>query len=177
MGLSFNEVAFFYWDTWHFRQKIKHGSYFLLGFVTWVKILTLTHPFLSDIYINQTMSYQQLKNSFSDGCISAAGGHLERKMWEEAEQDAGVDDEMLAIFGYKVKASDMAEVAQKVEQLEEVMGSVQQDNLSFLASETVHYNLQISHLWLESMILNSTHKNLLPINLPLSQLIFLKQQT
>nr|GMD22299.1 DELLA protein GAI1-like [Ipomoea batatas] len=35
-----------------------------------------------------------------------------------------------------VKSSDMAEVAQKLEQLEEVMGSVQGDDLSNFASET-----------------------------------------
>lgn len=87
------------------------------------------------------MPYQQLEDTFSG----------KGKMWEEAEQDAGVD-ELLAVLGYKVKASDMAEVAQKLEQLEQVMGSVQQDNLSFLASETVHYNPSDLSSWLESMI-------------------------
>lgn len=90
---------------------------------------------------DQTMPYQQLEDTFSG----------KGKMWEEAEQDAGVD-ELLAVLGYKVKASDMAEVAQKLEQLEQVMGSVQQDNLSFLASETVHYNPSDLSSWLESMI-------------------------
>ncbi|KAK4364393.1 hypothetical protein RND71_015751 [Anisodus tanguticus] len=71
--------------------------------------------------------------------------------WEEVEQDAGVD-ELLAVLGYKVKESDMAEVAQKLEQLEQVMGCVQQDNLSFLANETVHYNPSDLSSWLESMI-------------------------
>lgn len=87
------------------------------------------------------MPYQQLEDTFSG----------KGKMWEEAEQDAGVD-ELLAVLGYKVKASDMAEVAQKLEQLEQVMGSVQQDHLSFLASETVHYNPSDLSSWLESMI-------------------------
>ncbi|KAL2518844.1 DELLA protein RGA [Abeliophyllum distichum] len=74
------------------------------------------------------------------------------KMWCEAgEQDAGVD-ELFAVLGYKVKSSDMAEVAQKLEQLEEVMGSVQQDGLSQIASETVHYNPSDLSSWLESMI-------------------------
>nr|XP_016452673.1 PREDICTED: DELLA protein GAI1-like [Nicotiana tabacum] len=99
-----------------------------------------------------TMPYEQLEDSFSGGCSSAAGGggcSGKGKMWEE---DGGVDDELLAVLGYKVKASDMAEVAQKLEQLEEVMGSVEQDNLSFLASETVHYNPSDLSSWLESMI-------------------------
>ncbi|GFP83530.1 della protein gai1 [Phtheirospermum japonicum] len=61
-------------------------------------------------------------------------------------------DELFAVLGYNVKCSDMAEVAQKIEQLEEVMGSVQQDGLSQLASETVHYNPSDLSSWLESMI-------------------------
>ncbi|CAA3026948.1 DELLA GAI1-like [Olea europaea subsp. europaea] len=73
------------------------------------------------------------------------------KMWCE-EQDAGGVDELFAVLGYKVKSSDMAEVAQKLEQLEEVMCSVQQDGLSPIASETVHYNPSDLSSWLESMI-------------------------
>ncbi|XP_009603475.1 DELLA protein GAI1-like [Nicotiana tomentosiformis] len=98
---------------------------------------------------DQTMPYEQLEDSFSGGCSSAAGCSEKGNMWEE---DGGVDDELLAVLGYKVKASDMAEVAQKLEQLEKVMGSVEQDNLSFLASETVHYNPSDLSSWLESMI-------------------------
>ncbi|XP_022855465.1 DELLA protein GAI1-like [Olea europaea var. sylvestris] len=73
------------------------------------------------------------------------------KMWCE-EQDAGGVDELFAVLGYKVKSSDMAEVAQKLEHLEEVMGSVQQDGLSQIASDTVHYNPSDLSSWLESMI-------------------------
>ncbi|BAT96610.1 hypothetical protein VIGAN_08357700 [Vigna angularis var. angularis] len=46
-------------------------------------------------------------------------------------------DELLAALGYKVRASDMADVAQKLEQLEMVMGSAQEDGISHLASDTV----------------------------------------
>lgn len=70
---------------------------------------------------------------------------------EEAAADAGMD-ELLAVLGYKVKSSDMAEVAQKLEQLEEVMGNVQEDGLSHLASETVHFNPSDLSTWLESML-------------------------
>ncbi|CAK9179145.1 unnamed protein product, partial [Ilex paraguariensis] len=77
--------------------------------------------------------------------------HGKSKMWDETEQDASVD-ELLAVLGYKVKSSDMAEVAQKLEQLEEVMVSVQEDGLSHLASDTVHYNPSDLSSWLESMI-------------------------
>ncbi|KAL5760990.1 hypothetical protein ACOSQ2_019828 [Xanthoceras sorbifolium] len=73
------------------------------------------------------------------------------KMWDEAAADAGMD-ELLAVLGYKVRSSDMAEVAQKLEQLEEVMGSFQEDGLSHLASETVHYDPSNLSNWLESML-------------------------
>ncbi|KDP33169.1 hypothetical protein JCGZ_13434 [Jatropha curcas] len=39
------------------------------------------------------------------------------KLWNE-EQDSGSIDELLAVLGYKVRSSDMADVAQKLEQLE-----------------------------------------------------------
>ncbi|KAL7197268.1 hypothetical protein ACSBR2_019867 [Camellia fascicularis] len=56
-------------------------------------------------------------------------------------------DKLLAVLGYKVKASDMSEVAQKLEQLEEVMGHAQEDGLSHLASDPSDLSS-----WLESMI-------------------------
>lgn len=81
--------------------------------------------------------------------MAAAG---KSKLWEEeTQQDAGMD-ELLAVLGYKVKSSDMAGVAQKLEQLEEVMGNVQEDGLSHLASETVHYNPSDISNWLENML-------------------------
>ncbi|OMO60646.1 Transcription factor GRAS [Corchorus capsularis] len=89
------------------------------------------------------------------GSSSACGGSTngKAKMWEEeaAQQDCGMD-ELLAVLGYKVKTSDMAEVAQKLEQLEEVMCNVQDDGISHLASETVHYNPSDLSTWLESML-------------------------
>nr|BAG71200.1 DELLA 1 [Lactuca sativa] len=80
------------------------------------------------------------------------------KMWDEVEeQDAGVD-ELLAVLGYKVKSSDMADVAQKIEHLEGVLGN--DDGLSQLASDSVHYNPSDLSSWLESMIceLNPTNQ-------------------
>lgn len=66
-------------------------------------------------------------------------------------QDGGMD-ELLAVLGYKVKNSDMAEVAFKLEQLEEVMGNGQVDEVSNLATDTVHYNPSDLSTWLESML-------------------------
>ncbi|XWS22850.1 hypothetical protein CRYUN_Cryun29cG0071400 [Craigia yunnanensis] len=85
------------------------------------------------------------------GSSSVCGGSTNgrAKMWEEeaAEQDCG-NDELLAVLGYKVKTSDMAEVAQKLEQLEEFMCNVQDDGISHL----VHYNPSDLSTYLESML-------------------------
>ncbi|GLT36893.1 hypothetical protein SLA2020_112390 [Shorea laevis] len=73
------------------------------------------------------------------------------KMLEhDAQQDGGMD-ELLAVLGYKVRTTDMVEVAQKLEQLEEVMCN-QVDGISHLASDTVHYNPSDLSTWLESML-------------------------
>ncbi|KAI3413043.1 GRAS domain-containing protein [Psidium guajava] len=82
----------------------------------------------------------------TDPSTSSAAG--KSKMWDE---DGGGDDELLAMLGYKVRSSDMAEVAQKLEQLE-VMFSAQEDGLSHLASETVHYNPSDLSSWLQNML-------------------------
>ncbi|KAL8531869.1 hypothetical protein ACS0TY_008464 [Phlomoides rotata] len=88
---------------------------------------------------------ENFSSSGSSSCSSKA------KMWSCEADDGGVD-ELFAVLGYNVKSSDMAEVAQKIQQLEEVMGTVQQEGLSQLASETVHYNPSDISSWLESMI-------------------------
>ncbi|XP_077241087.1 DELLA protein GAI1-like [Tasmannia lanceolata] len=79
------------------------------------------------------------------------------------EQDAG-EDELLAALGYKVRSSDMAEVAQKLQQLEMVMGNSQEENgfLSHLSSQTVHYNPSDIHTWLETMLSEINPPNLDP---------------
>ncbi|KAF2300517.1 hypothetical protein GH714_013907 [Hevea brasiliensis] len=73
------------------------------------------------------------------------------KLWEE-EQDPGGMDELLAVLGYKVRSSDMADVAQKLEQLEMVMGTAQEDGISYLCSDTVHYNPSDLSGWVQSML-------------------------
>ncbi len=60
-------------------------------------------------------------------------------------------DELLAVLGYKVRSSDMADVAQKLEQLEMVMDSAQEDGISHL-SDTVHYNPTDLHGWVQTML-------------------------
>ncbi|CAA0817169.1 DELLA protein RGA [Striga hermonthica] len=91
------------------------------------------------------MSQENFSSSGSSSSSSKA------KMWPCEAEDAGVD-ELFAVLGYKVRPSDMAVVAQKIEQLEEAMGSAPRDGLSHLASDTVHYNPSDLSSWLESMI-------------------------
>lgn len=84
--------------------------------------------------------------------MAAASNGGKAKLWEEdAHLDGGMD-ELLAVLGYKVKSSDMAEVAHKLEQLEQAMGQVQDTGLSHLAFDTVHHNPSDISTWLESMI-------------------------
>nr|ACM47244.1 putative gibberellin signaling DELLA protein [Sinningia speciosa] len=88
---------------------------------------------------------------------SSSSSSGKAKMWcsepDGQQNDSGVD-ELFAVLGYNVKSSDMASLAQKIEQLEEVMGSVQQEDghLSQLASDTVHHNPSDLNSWVESMI-------------------------
>lgn len=90
-------------------------------------------------------------------------GRLHPHQWEEEQQqaaDAGMD-ELLAVLGYKVKSSDMAEVAQKLEQLERVMGTTMEDGISYL-SDTVHYNPSDLSGWVQSMLSELNNVNLPP---------------
>ncbi|KAM1294214.1 hypothetical protein ACFX13_014595 [Malus domestica] len=47
-------------------------------------------------------------------------------------------DELLAVLGYKVRSDDITDVAEKLEQLEMVRNSAQEDGISQLF-DTVHY--------------------------------------
>ncbi|GAY58951.1 hypothetical protein CUMW_190800 [Citrus unshiu] len=82
-------------------------------------------------------------------CVAGPSG--KGKMWEEEQTDGGMD-ELLAVLGYNVRSSDMVEVAQKIEQLEEAMGAFQADGINHLASDTVHYDPSNLCTWLESML-------------------------
>ncbi|EEF34604.1 DELLA protein GAIP-B, putative [Ricinus communis] len=109
------------------------------------------HPRLDPAGVGSSSStgYPTMANNTYFNEVNTCKG----KIWEdeEAKGDGGMD-ELLAVLGYKVRSSDMAEVAQKLEQLEEVMGNVQEDGLCQLASETVHYNPSDLSTWLESML-------------------------
>ncbi|XP_010513882.1 PREDICTED: DELLA protein RGA [Camelina sativa] len=76
----------------------------------------------------------------------------DKMMMVKEEEDGGNMDELLAVLGYKVRSSEMAEVALKLEQLETMMGNVQEDGLSQLATDTVHYNPSELYSWLDNML-------------------------
>uniref|UniRef100_A0A2P2K158 DELLA protein n=1 Tax=Rhizophora mucronata TaxID=61149 RepID=A0A2P2K158_RHIMU len=80
------------------------------------------------------------------------------KLWKD-EQDPGGMDELLAVLGYKVRSSDMADVAQKLEQLEMVMGTALEEGISYL-SDTIHYNPSDLSGWVQSML---SELNTLPL--------------
>ncbi|XP_065849338.1 DELLA protein GAI-like [Euphorbia lathyris] len=95
--------------------------------------------------------YQQsCRASSSSGSKGDSSSIAKGKLWED-DQDAGGMDELLAVLGYKVRSSDMADVAQKLEQLEMVMGTAQQDGISDL-SDTVHYNPSDLSGWVQTML-------------------------
>ncbi|XP_074309384.1 DELLA protein 2 [Silene latifolia] len=74
------------------------------------------------------------------------------KLW--VENDEAQNDELLAVLGYKVRSSDMMQVAQKLQQLEQVIGNAQEEGgLSHLVNDnTVHYNPSDLSTWYESML-------------------------
>ncbi|GER47098.1 GRAS family transcription factor family protein [Striga asiatica] len=92
----------------------------------------------------------------TDSAASTAG---KSNLWPEPQpQDAGMD-ELFAVLGYKVKSSDMAEVAEKLEQLEMAMGTTAaaaaagDDGVSsLLCDNTVHYNPSDLSGWVDSML-------------------------
>ncbi|XAR73529.1 hypothetical protein NMG60_11007519 [Bertholletia excelsa] len=98
------------------------------------------------------MKRDREKGESSSSMAAAVAAPGKGKMWEEpSAQDAGGMDELLAMLGYKVKSSDMAEVAQKLEQLEMVMGSAPEDGISQL-SDSVHYNPSDISCWVQSLL-------------------------
>ncbi|KAK9106520.1 hypothetical protein Syun_022531 [Stephania yunnanensis] len=100
---------------------------------------------------NPTIPANPAANSVSSSSSSSMAA---KKLWVEENQvrDAGVD-ELLAGLGYDVRSSDMAEVAQKIEQLEMVMGNGYVEDISNLSvDDAVYYNPSDLSSWLESML-------------------------
>nr|CCG14222.1 gibberellin DELLA protein [Cucumis sativus] len=72
------------------------------------------------------------------------------KTWAVEEEED--HDKHLAALGYNVRLSDMADVALKLEQLDMVMGLSEEDGISHLSSNTVHYNPSDVSSWVQSML-------------------------
>ncbi|KAG2302081.1 hypothetical protein Bca4012_060406 [Brassica carinata] len=91
-------------------------------------------------------------NHGTPNTLSSSSSSKDKLMMIKEEEDGGNMDELLAVLGYKVRSSEMAEVALKLEQLETMMGNVQEDGLSNLATDTVHYNPSELYSWLDNML-------------------------
>lgn len=94
-----------------------------------------------------------MKRDRDRGKAASAG---KSKIWAEQQPDAGMD-ELFAVLGYKVKSSDMADVADKLEQLEMAMGTTTEDGVSVLANDSVHYNPSDLSGWVENMLSELSH--------------------
>ncbi|KAK8942166.1 DELLA protein GAI1 [Platanthera guangdongensis] len=90
---------------------------------------------------------------------------------KDPEMDAGMD-ELLAVLGYKLRYSDMEDVAQKLEQLDRAMGisstNAQEDHalISHLASDAVHYNPSDLSGWVENMMSEMNNPNAFDLSPP-----------
>ncbi|KAG6714152.1 hypothetical protein I3842_05G189200 [Carya illinoinensis] len=104
-------------------------------------------------------------SSFTASASSGSSTGKAKMCWEDEVQPDGGMDELLAVLGYQVRSSDMAEVAQKLELLEDLMGNAQGEGLSQLATDTVHYNPSDLSTWLQSMLseLNTPSNDFDPI--------------
>ncbi|KAG7629882.1 Transcription factor GRAS [Arabidopsis suecica] len=74
----------------------------------------------------------------------------DKKKADDDNNNSNMDDELLAVLGYKVRSSEMAEVAQKLEQLEMVLSN--DDVGSTVLNDSVHYNPSDLSNWVESML-------------------------
>nr|CAD1832677.1 unnamed protein product [Ananas comosus var. bracteatus] len=118
------------------------------------------------------MKREHQDSSYGDGGGGGGGGGAsgyaadmgkgKKTITEEAKSKEEEEmDELLATLGYKVRSSDMADVAQKLEQLDMAMamGSCAAPDDGFLLtqlhlppSDVVHYNPSDLSSWLDSMI-------------------------
>ncbi|XP_010551797.1 PREDICTED: DELLA protein RGL1-like [Tarenaya hassleriana] len=88
----------------------------------------------------------------ADGGSSLMAAVNKGKLLRSEDKETTGVDELLVVLGYKVRSSAMADVAEKLEQLEMVLGSVQNDGLSYLSNDTVHYNPSDLSGWVDSML-------------------------
>lgn len=99
------------------------------------------------------MKRERLENTSAvmKGECSSSNG---KKMFEEQQHHH--QDKLLAGVGYNVCSSDMADVAQKLEQLEMVM---EEDGIPNLATDTVHYDPTDLCGWVQNILNNAPNQN------------------
>ncbi|KAJ4950737.1 hypothetical protein NE237_027569 [Protea cynaroides] len=73
-------------------------------------------------------------------------------------------DGFLAGAGYKVRSSDLRQVAQRLERLETFMINGPTDISQQLASETIHYNPSDLASWVDSLLSEVNHNQPLPVS-------------
>ncbi|XP_058787465.1 DELLA protein 1-like [Vicia villosa] len=99
---------------------------------------------------NNFVSVRGESSSMQSNSFNGTNG--KQSLWREEKENSGGMDELLAALGYKVRSSDMLDVAQKLEQLEMVMGSAQEEGINHLASDTVHYDPTDLYSWVQTML-------------------------
>ncbi|XP_058787461.1 DELLA protein 1-like [Vicia villosa] len=105
---------------------------------------------ISNNISNNFVSVRGESSSMQNNSFNSTNG--KQSLWREEKENSGGMDELLAALGYKVRSSDMLDVAQKLEQLEMVMGSAQEEGINHLASDTVHYDPTDLYSWVQTML-------------------------
>ncbi|KAJ0243707.1 DELLA protein RGL3 [Hirschfeldia incana] len=88
-----------------------------------------------------------MKRSHQETSLEEAHSMGNKKLVEDDNMD-----EFLSALGYKVRSSDMADVAQKLEQLEVVLSNDDDALVSNALNDTVHYNPSDLSTWAETML-------------------------
>nr|UNN46420.1 repressor of GA [Panax ginseng] len=91
------------------------------------------------------------KGEGSSSMANPAAAAGKGKICVEEQPGVGGMDELLAVLGYKVRSSDMIDVAQKLEQLEMAMGTNTEDEITLL-SDSVMYNPSDISCWVERLL-------------------------
>ncbi|XP_045826246.1 DELLA protein 1-like [Trifolium pratense] len=125
--------------------------------------------------LNNNKNNSNLNNNKSFGECSSMQNNTsntngKETLWREEKDNGGGMDELLAALGYKVRSSDMADVAQKLEQLEMVMGSAQEEGINHLSSDTVHYDPTDLYSWVQTMLTELNPSTTDPQQIPSSSI-------
>ncbi|XP_031282020.1 DELLA protein SLR1-like [Pistacia vera] len=96
---------------------------------------------------------------------AASSGSSNGTSSSSANKPSADIDGLLAGAGYKVRSSELRQVAQRLERLENVMVNSPAE-ISLLASDTVHYNPSDLASWVDSLLSEFNQPVPVPTNLP-----------